>query len=157
MEYIYSSSGVLLAHMTFEINNVKYLYASLAVMSLFVFGLLLCRKFARTPRWLFVSSFISYVLVLVNILQLSFDLRIPKAVGYSCFTVGIYPSILIVASMEGAAEWLFESGWGIMFDETIILYLVAFTINTLVIFAIARLILYIKRNVSAKKLRVKET
>jgi hypothetical protein len=148
MKYIYSSA-VLLAHISFGINssNMKYFYALLAVMSLFVFGLLLFRKFVRTPKGLFISSFISYVLVLVNILQLSFDLRLPKAIGYLCFAVGIWPSCPIVYSiiypMEVLTERLFGS-W-ITFDETIILYLVAFVVNTLCIFAIIRLFLYIRQ------------
>jgi hypothetical protein len=160
MKYTHSSSAVLLAHMSFGISSshMKYFYAFLAVMSLFVFGLLLFRKFVRTPKGLFISSFISYVLVLINILQLSFDLRVPKVVGYLCFAVGIWPSCPIVYSliypMEVLTERLFGS-W-ITFDETIILYLVSFGLNTLGIFAIIRLILYIKHKVSAQKPHLEE-
>jgi len=147
MNDIYYSSNVLLAHVLFEMNSS--FYVSLAVMALFVFGLLLFRKFGRIPKGLFISSFISYVLLLINILYFVSDLRIPKAVGYLC----LYPSFLIA---EVLMEWLSETWLSSMFDGRVILFWVAFSINTLGIFAIIRLILYIKRKVSAKKSQVKQ-
>ncbi|HUV40425.1 MAG TPA: hypothetical protein VMW23_01385 [Sedimentisphaerales bacterium] len=160
MKYTYSSSGVLLAHQILEIGTS--LYWSLAVISLFVFGLLLCRKFVKTPKGLVTSSLVSYGLLLVNIFDFLSDLPIPKAIGYFCFAVGIYPNILIVYLIEVftdwlfGEEWLFESGWWVIFDGRVTIYLAAFTINTLVIFAIIRLILYIKHKLSAKKSQGKQ-
>jgi len=158
MNDIYSSSAILLAHVLIEMNN--RLCAYLAVISLFVFGLLLFRIFGRTPKGLFISSFISYVLLLINILYFFCDLRIPKAVGDLCFAVGIWPSWLIGRYMAELAvwlfgeEWLFESGWDILFAWN--LCVVAFIVNTLGIFAIIRLTSYIRRKVLAKKPQVKQ-
>lgn len=154
MNDIYSSSPVLLAHVLIEQSS--NIYAYLAVISLFVFGLLLFRIFVRTPKGLFVSSVISYVLVLINILQFCFRLRIPNIVLYPCFVVGIWPSYLILYYIEVLGERLFGSGFYDMFDETIALFLTAFIINTLCIFAIIRLFLYINRKPSAKKPQVKQ-
>jgi len=67
--------------------------------------------------------------------------------------VGIWPSCPIVYSAIYPMEVLIERLFGtwITLDEAIVLYLVAFVVNTLAIFAIIRLILYIKHKVSAKK------
>jgi len=160
MKYIHSFSAVLLAHQLFDMDSS--LYASLAVISLFVFGLLLCRKFVKTPKGLVTSSLVSYGLLLFNVFNFLLDLRIPKAIGYLCFVVGIYPSILILYSVEALAEglfgseWLLESWWWAIFEEKVTFYLVTFTINTLGIFAIIRLILYIKHKLSAKKSQGKQ-
>jgi hypothetical protein len=143
-------SGIL-AHQLIEVN--KSLYVSLAVISLLVIGLLLFRKSVRMPKGLIVSSLISYVLVLINIVQIAFHLPIPNVVGNICFTAGIYPSIFIVGSLAGLSERLFSSSdWAIFLDN---LCIDAFFINTLVIFAIIRLFLYIKRKVSVKKPQTK--
>jgi hypothetical protein len=154
MNDIYSLSTLVLAHVIIEWSNKIYAY--LAVISLFVFGLLLCRKVVRIPKGLFISSFISYVLLLVNILILSFNLPLPLEVVFPFFAVGIWPSYLIVGYIEVLAERLFGSGFYDMFDETIAIYLVAFIVNTLCIFGITRLILYIDRKGSAKKPQVKQ-
>ena len=153
MELIQHSSPVLLAHVFLEKGST--LYACLAVISVFVLGLLLCRKFVRTPRWLFVSSLISYVLLLLNVFVFCFGLWAPKIVRYLFFVVGIYPSLLIASSIGAladrlfGAERLFESGWWVIFDWN--LCPVAFIINTLGIFAMIRLVVYVKHKVSAKK------
>lgn len=157
MKYDHFSSTVLLAHVLIEMNSK--LYAFLAIISLFIFGLLLFRKVVRVPKGLFISSLTSYVLVLINILGFSFKL-LPIEVAYPCFVVGIWPSSYIVVYINKLADclfgeqWLFESGWWIMFDWN--LCVVAFVVNTLGIFAIIRLVLYIKRKVSTKKPQVKQ-
>jgi hypothetical protein len=158
MNDIYSSSAVLLAHGLYISGSSGI--CLLIIMSLFVFGLLLFRIFGRTPKGLFISSAISYALVLINILQFSFRLRIPYIVIYPCFAV-VYPYFYIVGFIEWLMEQLFgpvsgPSYW-IALNQTIFLFLVAFIIDTLCIFAIIRLILYIKRKVSAKKPQVKQT
>lgn len=154
MNDIYSLSTVVLAHGLYtSVGSGVWL---LIVMSLFVFGLLLFRIFSRTPKGLFISSVISYVLVLIMILQFSFELQIPNIVGYPCFAVVFYPSFFILYSIEVLLEWLFGSGLYVS-NETIVLFSIAFIIDTLGIFAIIRLILYIKRKVSAKKPQVKQT
>jgi len=91
MRYVYTSSVGLLAHLGLGISdsNMKYFYVFLAAISFFVFGLLLLRRFFRTPKGLFISAFISYVLVLVNILQLSFGLQISETIRYLCFVQAI--------------------------------------------------------------------
>lgn len=154
MNDIYSLSTVVLAHGLYtSVGNGVWL---LIVMSLFVLGLLLCRKFVRIPKGLFISSAISYVLVLINILQFSFRLQIPYIVIYPCFVVVVYPSFFMLYYIESLLEWLFGSGFYVMFNKIIVLFLNAFIIDTLGIFAIIRLILYIKRKVSAKKPQVKQ-
>ena len=153
MNDIYSLSTVVLAHGLYtSVGSGVWL---LIVMSLFVFGLLLCRISSRTPKGLFLSSVISYVLVLIMILQFCFRLQIPDIIGYPCFTVVFYPSFAILYSIEVLWEWLFGSGLYFS-NETIVLFLIAFIIDTLCIFAIIRLFLYIKRKVSAKKSQVKQ-
>ncbi len=150
----YSLSSVVLAH-GLDISGSSGIWL-LIIMSLFVFGLLLCRKVVKIPKGLFISSFISYVLLLINILILSFRSQIPIEVGLPFVMVGILPSYLILIYTGGSLEWLFGSGFCDMLDWTIVLFLIAFIINTLCIFAIIRLILYIKRKVSAKKPQVKQ-
>jgi hypothetical protein len=157
MNDIYSLSTLVLAHVIIEWSNKIYAY--LAVISLFVLGLLLCRKVVRIPKGLFISSFISYVLLLINILGFAFRVWLPDIVLYPCFAV-VYPYFYIVGFIEWLMEQLFGQVSGplywIMLNRTVFLYLVAFIINTLCIFAIIRLILYIKRKVSAKKPQVKQ-
>jgi hypothetical protein len=139
-------SGIL-AHQLFETNTS--LYVSLAVISLFVIGLLLFRKSVKMPKGLIVSSLISYVLLLANVLGIAFHLRIPEVIGYICFTAGLYPTIFLVGSVGALLERLFSlSEWTVFLDN---LCIDAFFINTLVIFAIIRLFLYIKHKASVKK------
>jgi hypothetical protein len=158
MNDIYFFSTVLLAHMDFQASGSSITYL-LLVMSLFVFGPLLLRKFIRMPKGLFISSFISYVLTLIIISCLSFRLWTPIVIVYLCFAV-VFPYFYIVGFIEHLIESLFGQfgpvvGW-IICNQTVILYLVAFCINTLVIFAIIRLILYYKHKVSAKKSQVEQ-
>jgi hypothetical protein len=159
MNDVYSSSAVSLAHILFEISNMKFFYASLAVMSLFVFGPLLFRKFIRMPKGLFISSLISYVLILIIILCLSFRSRTTNIniiiVSYACFVI-VFPNLYIVGFIEVLLERFFGSGFYVTFDQTIVIYLVTFIMNTLYIFVITRLILYIKHKVSVKKTQVKQ-
>jgi hypothetical protein len=139
-------SGIL-AHQLIEANTS--LYVSLAVISLFVIGLLLFRKSVRMPKGLIIASLISFALVLINVLQIVFKLRIPKIVGHICFIIGIDIPISLAGSLVALAEQFFNSGgWSRAFAN---LCIYTFVINTLVIFAIIRLILYIKRKASVKK------
>jgi len=147
MEYTNFYSTIL-AFQFFEANT--NLYVSLAAISLFVIGLLLFRKSVRMPKGLIISSLISYVFVLVNCLSIAFNLRIPEVVGNIC-SVGIFLGLLIVGSLRALLERFFGSS-----ECTIFLYnlcIDSFCITALVIFAIIRLILYIKRKVSVKKLQ----
>jgi hypothetical protein len=139
-------SGIL-AHQLIEVNTS--LYVSLAVISLFVIGLLLFRKSARMPKGLIISFLISYVIVLINILQIAFHLRIPNVIGNPCFAAGIYPTLFLVSPIVVLLERLFGSGWWTMFFNN--LCIDSFCITALVIFAIIRLFLYIKRKASVKK------
>ena len=142
-------------------------YVFLAVMVLFVFGLLLFRKFVKPPKGLIFSSFISYVLLLICFLPL-FGLQIPKLM-YLYLSVIMVPSYCITACIAALIKdgptFFLQGGWWdgaryyIAHESSwkIVSYLVAFSINTLCIFAIIRLILYINRKVSAKKPQVKQT
>jgi hypothetical protein len=145
MDDIYSSSTVLLAH-SLQISSGSAV-CLLLIMFLFVFGLSLFRKSFKMPQGLFISSLISYMLVLVNILELSFGLPIPMVVGFPFFAV-IYPYSHIVSFIGRLTEWR----W-IILNQEVILYLVAFIANTLCIFAIIRLFLYIRQH---KKPQVKQ-
>jgi len=148
MNDFYSSSSVVLAHSFF--TSVGIGVSFLIVMSLLVFGPLLFRKTVRMPKGLFISSFISYVLVLINILYFAFHLLIPKIILYPCFLVVFYPSFYIIYAID------FLLGSEGIFGGLNIFFLVAFIIDTLCIFAIIRLILYIKHKISVKKSQIRQ-
>jgi hypothetical protein len=112
----------------------------LIIMSLFALGLLISRKNSQIPKGLVVSFIISYLLVSVSILDLSFELQIPYIIGNICFAAVLYPNFLIMG--------IFGMGTGF--------FMAAFIIDTLVIFAIIRLILFIKHKISVKKPQVKQ-
>lgn len=112
----------------------------LIVLTLFMFGLLIYRKDIRIPKGLFVSSIIPYILVLICILPFYFELQIPKIIDIPCFMIVFYSNFII----DGA----FGMGAGF--------FLAAFIIDTLIIFMIIRLILYIKHKVLSEKPQVKE-
>ncbi|MHC4158651.1 MAG: hypothetical protein ACYSSO_06190 [Planctomycetota bacterium] len=145
MDDIYSLSTVVLAHGPGISGNSAA--CVLILTSLFVFGPLLFRESFRVPKELFVSSFISYLLILVNILAFSLG---PIEVAFVSFLV-IYPYFLLVGFIEALMERLFGSGLHLMHDETIAIYLIAFIINTLAIFAIKRLFLYIRHKQLVKR------
>jgi len=111
----------------------------LIVMSFFAFGPLLFRKNFKVPRGLWVSSIIPYVLILVNILQLSFGLKIPDVWGFVCFMAIVYLNFPL----------------GFTFGTGGVFFFAAFIIDTLIIFGIIRLILYIKGKISAKKTQIR--
>lgn len=134
MNDVCSFSFGVLAH-GFDISRGSGI-SLLIIMSLFVFGLLIFRKDARIPKGLFVSSIIPYVLVLICILQLSFELQVPDATtGYICFAAVFYLNLPMI--------FIFGTGSGFFFA--------AFIIDTLIIFGIIRLILYIKQKITVKK------
>jgi hypothetical protein len=148
-------------------------YVSLAAMSLFVLGLLFFRKFIKPTKGLIISIFISYILLLVAFLPL-FGLQIPETFIGPYLLVVTGPSFCIT----GCTAALFNYGPAFLLKELKEVGLlrmsfytmndagwiwriasdwVAFGINTLGIFAIIRLILYIKRRVSAKKTQFGQT
>jgi membrane-associated HD superfamily phosphohydrolase len=133
MNDFYSSSSIVLAHgIDMSANGGIGL---LIVMTLFVLGLFVYRKNTRIPKALFTSSVISWLLVLISILIFFFKIQVPDVVG-NLWVIAIWcPNALI----NGA----FGMGAGF--------FLAAFIIDTLCIFAIIRLILYIKGKISAKK------
>jgi len=109
----------------------------LTIMALFMFGPLLFRKSFRMPKGLFVSSFISCIIVLVSILFFSFNLPVPIEVMFPFYAV-ISPYLHIIHFIDNLGEWRwFVTHW------QVVLYLIAFIINTLVIFAIIRLFLFL--------------
>jgi len=149
MNNIYSSAAIPLAHMDFEISSSSMIYL-LIVMSLFVFGPLLFKKSIRMPKGLFLSFFVSYVLILIIITCLSSRLLPFKTILYPCITV-VFPNLFI--------EYLIGELFGLwrIYNQTAIIYLVTFIMNTLYIFAIVRLILYIKHKISSKKPQDEQT
>jgi hypothetical protein len=108
-------------------------------MALFIFGLFVYRKDARIPKGLFVSSIISYLLVLMSIMQISFELEMLDVWGFVCFMAIFYLNFPLV--------FIFGTGSGF--------FLAAFIIDTLIIFAIVRLILFIKHKISVKNLQMR--
>jgi hypothetical protein len=132
MNDIYSSS-VVLAHGIGP--SVEGGICLLIFLPLFMFGLLIFRKNTRIPKGLFVSSIIPYILVLICILPFYFELQIPKRIDISCFMIVFYSNFLIMGGLGTGAGF----------------FLAAFIIDTLIIFGIIRLILYIKHKISAKK------
>jgi hypothetical protein len=138
MNDFYSSSTIVLAYsLHMSLANGIYL---LIAMTLFVFGPLLFRKAVEMPKGLFVSSIIPYVLVLVNILEFLFKLQVPDAIGNLCFAAVFYPNFL--------ANGAFGIGAGF--------FAAPFIIETLCIFAVVRLILFIKHKVLSKKPQIKQ-
>jgi hypothetical protein len=150
-------------HQLIEVNNESY--ASLGVITFFVLGLLVFRKFVKIPKWLAISFLISYLLLLFNILYYFVWSHISesfKSIGVFCFAAVIWPSFIIICSVEGLTnrlfgkDWLFESGRWVVFDWIDgILCLLSFFLNALVIFAIIKLFLYIKHKVFVKNFKRK--
>jgi predicted neutral ceramidase superfamily lipid hydrolase len=114
------------------------------VMTFFAFGLLIFRKNAKIPKGLFISSLISYVLVSICMLQYFFKLQIPKIIWEPCFVVVFYPNFLTMSVF-----WALESRNGF--------FVAAFFVETLVIFGLIRLVLYIRHKISAKKSQAEQT
>jgi len=110
----------------------------LIVLVLFMFGLLIFRKNTNIKR-LFISSIIPYVLVAITMMDF-FDLYVPYIVRKFCTTV-VWYSGLIFANTGSLACFL----------------VAAFIVDTLIIFGIIRLILFIKHEISGKKSQTEET
>jgi hypothetical protein len=106
----------------------------LIVLTLFMFGLLIFRKDTRIPKGLFVSSIIPYILVLISIHPLFFELQIPERIYDPCFMIVFYSNFPIMGGLGTGAGF----------------FLGAFIVDTLIIFGIIKLILYIKRKITAK-------
>ena len=153
MNDIYFFTSVL-AHMDFYTSGSSAI-CLLVVMSFFVFGPLLFRKVIRIPKGLFISSFISYVIILVIILCFALRLWTPYLLLYLCVTI-IRPNFYIVGYIEELTEQLFGPVWWIITNQNIIIYLVTFIMNTLYIFAIIRLVLFIKYKISGEKSQTKQ-
>jgi hypothetical protein len=113
----------------------------LMVMALFIFGLFVYRKDARIPKGLFASSIISYLLVLMSIMEISFELEMLDIWGFVCFMAIFYLNFPMV----------FIFGTGSVF------FFAAFIADTLIIFGMVRLILFIKQKISAKKSKAEQT
>jgi hypothetical protein len=129
MNDTFSSLNVVLAHGIDR--SASGGISILIIMSLFLFGLLIFRKAGRIPKGLFVSSIIPYIIVTISILDICFEC-IPKAAGYFCFAVVFYSSFPFL-------------------DTGSSYFLATFVVDTLIIFGIIRLILFIKRKFSSKK------
>jgi len=147
MNDFYSCSSVVLAHGDFGISIRSLTYLLIAI-SLFVFGPLLLRKLIRMPKGLFISSFISYVLILIIIYYISFDFQ--NIMSLPCFFV-MFPNLFILGFIERVFGQMGAFSRWIGSNEIAIIYLATFIMNTLYIFVIVRLILYIKDKVSSKK------
>ncbi len=139
-------SSVILAEQLFDLNN--QLYISLGVITFIVLGLFLFSKAVRTPKGLIISSLISYVFVIINVVQIAFHLRIPNVVENLFYLIGIYPTCILVGPIVLTLERLFGQG-ACRFVDNICIGL--FVVNTLLLFAIFHLILYIRHKVKVKK------
>jgi hypothetical protein len=132
-------------------------YIALGAMSVFCFGLLLLKIFVRLPKGLIAASFISYVLILIFILLFIFRLPVSKNFIVAInplFWIVMGPSYCIAACIEALSEsrraYFLKEGW---FGATIMrllesepyvymyIGLLAFCLNTLLIFVIIRLFL----------------
>ncbi len=128
MNDFYSCSSVVLAHGG-DVDCIGGILL-LSVMSIVVWGSLIWKK-----KWLFVSSLIPYVLVSVFILQVPFGVKIPDSIVSFCLDMAFYPCLRIPLILG------INSG----------LFLGIFIVDTLIIFGIIKLILFIKDKVSSKK------
>lgn len=157
MNDIHSSSGVSAMHYYMVRSEISILI----IVTIIMFVLFIYRKNARMPKGLFISSLVSYV-VLVGylsglILHICSNFWICQTVRYLkllCsvvmlpslyITIGFVKFINLMREMFG----LFPPYW--MYTHLITVYLSMFVINTLLIFAMIRLILYIKHKIAAKK------
>jgi hypothetical protein len=136
MNDFYSCSSVVLAH-GFDISRSSGINL-LIVMPLLVLVPLIYKKSIKV---LFVSSIIPYVLVLISILQVSFELKVPdETTAYICFAAAFYLNfpLIFIVGMNGG------------------FFFAAFIVDTLIIFAIIRLVLFVKQKVSSKEPQVKQ-
>ncbi|MFA5252021.1 MAG: hypothetical protein WC454_05495 [Phycisphaerae bacterium] len=141
----------VLAHGGFYLRGGSVVFL-LTIMALFVFGPLLFRKSFRMPKGLFVSSFISCIIILFSIFILSFNLPVPIEVAFPFYAVISLYCPIIRFMDKLLPDW----GWYVTHWE-LILYLIAFIINTLAIFAIIRLFLFLRLEDSTKKPQAKQT
>ena len=139
MNDVFSFSFGVLAH-GIEISRNGGI-GLLIVMTFYVFMLFVFKKTVGIPRGLIVSSIIPYFLVLISILQISFEWQVPEVIGFICFFTAFFVSFPL----------LFICGtWAVFFG-------VSYFIDTLIIFGIIRLILFIKNKISAKKSQMRTT
>jgi hypothetical protein len=113
------------------------------VMTIYLFWLLMYKIFATIPKGLFISSLISYILVSICVLDYYFKLPIPKIIGESCDAAVFYPNFITLLIF-----WSANSSTGC--------FISAFIVETLVIFGLIRLVLYIKHKISPKKPQIKQ-
>lgn len=133
MNNIYSFSSVVLAH-GINMSRSEGIFL-IVVMPLIVLVPLLYKKSVKV---LFISSIIPYVIVTLSILDFSFGLFPHNSIVMKIFSVAVlYPG------------FIFLNTGGFFF-------LAAFIIDTLLIFGLIRLVLYIKHKVSAKKPQIKQ-
>jgi hypothetical protein len=133
MNDIFSSLNVVLAH-GFDISRDSGV-SLLIIMSLFVFVPLFLKKSINMPKGLWASSIVPYVLVSINVLQLSCGLYISKTTEFICLMAIGCPNFFLM----------------LIFGSGIEFFMAAFVIDTLCIFAIVRLTLFIKYKFSSKK------
>jgi hypothetical protein len=128
MNDIYSCSSVVLAHGIDMSAGVGIFL--IIVMPLLVLTPLLYKKSIKV---LFISSIIPYIIVSISILDFSFNLFAPTSIVVKiCSVMVFYPGFIF-------------SNMGFFF------FVAAFVIDTLIIFGIIRLIIFIKHKVSSKK------
>jgi len=138
----------------------------IVLISFFVFGIFLFKKIIRIPKRLFISAFISYILMLFIVLWIYLagkcfpDIFLSniflKVIGFFCVLV-ILPNFFFFNFMEeliGYGFTWYYAQWPVVFQT--MLYLMTFLMNILYIFLIIKLILFIKHKISGKRLQTKQ-
>lgn len=132
----------------------------LIIVTIIMFVLFIYRKNTRMPKGLFISSLVSYV-VLVGylsglILGLCSNFWICQTLRYLKLlcSVVMLPSLYITIGFIKFINLMREM-FGLfppylMYTHLIVIYLSMFIINALLIFAIIRLILFIKHKIASK-------
>jgi hypothetical protein len=136
MNDFYSFLSVL-AHSGLNMSNSEGVFL-LIVMLLLMLGALLSRKTFKLPIDLWASSIIPYIMVAISILCLRFDLWVPDMIRKFCYTVVGYSGLVFCV------------------NNGILIFSTAFIIDTLLIFGLIRLILFIKHKISGEKSQTKQ-
>jgi hypothetical protein len=154
-----SSSGVSAMHYYMFRSGISILI----IVTIIMFVLFIYRKNARMPKGLFISSLVSYVVLVGYLSGLILGLcsnfwicQIIRCLKLLCsmvtlpslyITIGFIKFINLMREMFG----LFPPY--LMYTHLILIYLCMFVINALLIFGIIRLILFIKHKITSRRLK----
>jgi hypothetical protein len=124
------SSSFVLAH-GFTTTSTSDKIGVLIVIAIFLLGLLICKMLNKISKALLISGLISCALILICILDYYFELPIPKPIKEFANAVVWYPNFINFMMF-----WSMNDSTGF--------FISALFVETLIIFALIRLLLYTK-------------